>query len=277
MDDFVREYFNKITKIASDYAGRRKELAESRIRMFAAAICRQLRDLHENYDVVLGAGNSGLFMTKIAQMTYEYLHIKTPPVLNVPMYRFREDGKTPYNNACLAQQVKENLQSLHAINNVLFVDDEIMRGVTASECFDLILQANPAIFHLDCTIIAENHFFEWHYKIPKVSIRFFAYSPLIQGLNGNIGFFIPESLYKEISSLVPEATSHNHAMAIVIGGGLKRKDTSGNPYFDFAVESSLFNNLSNYTDKKSSLMSHLKELVKDGADKYKAGEIRFRF
>lgn len=277
MDGFANEYFNKITKIASDFEGRRKELAESRIKIFVASICRQLVDLNENYEIVLGAGNSGLFMTRITQMTYEYLNIKTPLILNLPIYRFKEDEKTPNNNSFLAQQVKEKLQNLDSINNILFVDDEIMRALAAKECFNLILQANPSISRLNATIIAENHFFEWHYKIPEVSISFFAYSPLIQGLNGNIGYFIPEDLYKKVFSLINEAVSYNHAMALVISGALKRKDKNGNPYFDFSAESSLRNKITNYGDKKSSLMNRLQELVREGVEKYKAGKIQFRF
>lgn len=277
MDDFANEYFKKITKIASDFEGRRKTLAKSRIKMFVASIYRQLVDFNEKYDIVLGAGNSGLFMTKITQMTYKYLNIKTPFILNLPIYRFEEDGKTPSNNSFLAQQVKEKLQNLDSINSILFVDDEIMRALTAKECFNLILQSYPNINRLDTTIIAENHFFEWHYKIPKVSISFFAYSPLIQGLNGNIGYFIPEDLYGDVSSLINGVTSHNHAMAIVIGGALKKKDNNGNPYFDFAVESSLKSKITDYDNKKSSLMNKLQELVRKSVEKYKAGEIKFRF
>lgn len=277
MDDFANEYFNKITKISSDFNGRRKILAESRIKMFVASIYRQLVDFNEKYDIVLGAGNSGLFMTRIAQMTYEYLNIKTPLILNLPIYRFKEDGKTLNNNSFLVQQVKEKLRNLDSINNILFVDDEIMRALTAKECFNLILQVKTNVKHLNGTIIAENHFFEWHYKIPKASISFFAYSPLIQGLNGNIGYLIPEDLYKKISLLINEAVSYNHAMALVIGGALKRKDHNGNPYFDFTVESSLKNKIANYDDKKSSLMHRLQELVREGIEKYKAGEIKFRF
>ena len=245
--------------------------------MFVASICRQLVDFNEKYDLVLGAGNSGLFMTRITQMTYEYLNIKTPFILNLPIYRFKEDGTTPNDNSFLTQQVKEKLQNLDSINNILFVDDEIMRALTAKECFNLILQANTNINHFNATIIAENHFFEWHYKIPKVSISFFAYSPLIQGLNGNIGYLIPEDLYKEVSSLISEAVSYNHVMAIVVVGALKRKDNNDNPYFDFVVEVSLKNKITNYEDKKSSLMSKLQELVREGVEKYKAGKIQFRF
>lgn len=276
MDDFANEYFSKITQIASDFKDRRRELAKSRIKMFVAAVYRQIIDFKEKYDLILGAGNSGLFMTKITEMVYQCLDIKTPPVLKLPIYRFKEDDATLHDNSFLIAQVKEKVQDIQKINNILFVDDEIMRALTAKECFQLVLEANLNIDHLSATIIAENHFFEWHYKMPKVSISFFAYSPLVQGLNGNIGYFIPEDFYKEISGIY-NTLSYNQVMAIVIGGGLKRKDHAGNSYFDFLIESELKNKIADYDSRKSSLVIELKGLVKEGVEKYKAKEIKFRF
>ncbi len=277
MDDFANEYFSKITKIVSDFKDRRRDLAKSRIKMFIAAIYRQLIDYKEKYDLLLGAGNSGLFMTKITEAIYEYLDIKVPSVLNLPIYRFKEDGVTLHDNSFLATQVREKLQGIQTVSNILFVDDEIMRALTAKECLQLILEADSTIDHLSATIIAENHFFEWHYKMPKVSISFFAYSPLIQGLNGNIGYFIKEDYYKEISAVYNNSLPQNQVMAIVIGGALKTKDNVGNPYFDYAIESELRNKIIDYDNKKRFLVNELEELVKEGVEKYKAGEIKFRF
>lgn len=277
MDDFAEEYFKKITKVKKDFTGRRMELAESRIKMFAASICRQLIDFKEDYDLILGAGNSGLFMTKIAEMTYKYLSLKLPPILNLPIYRFKEDKTVINDNSFLAPLVKEALDSLNTVNNVLFVDDEIMRALTAKECLNLVLKAKPNMNHLNAAIIAENHFFEWHHKMTKVSISYFAYSPLIQGFNENIGHFIPEDLYKEVLNLMNEPLSYNQVMAILIGGGIKRKDNKGNQYFDYILNPSLKSKIVNYDDRKKALIHRLEELIKEGVEKYKTGEIKFRF
>lgn len=277
MDEFAKEYLKKLKGLAHDFKSRRKELAESRIKMFAAAITRQLLENHEIFDLLIGAGNSGLYMTKIAEMTYRYLNIPAPKILNIPIMRFEDDGKTLNDNSSLLPKIKQDLNKINTIKNILFVDDEIMRGITANECFKLLLNTYTKITHLDATIIAENHFFEWHYKIPKISVRFFAYSPLIQDLNGNIGHFIPENLYKEIFSLIKDVTSYNRAMAIVIGGGLKKKDPNGNYYFDLKIESSLKDKIAGYDDKKSKLKAHLQELVKNGVEEFKKQKIKFRF
>jgi hypothetical protein len=275
MDEFANEYFNKITKISTDFVARRRELAKSRIKMFVGALSRQLIDFKEKYDLIIGSGNSGLFMTKIASITYDALNIKAPYVLNLPIYRFKEDGATLYDNSFLITYVKEQLKS-STINNILFLDDEIMRGITVKECFSLILKAFPNINHLNATIIAENHFFEWHYKIPKVSMRFFAYSPLIQGLNGNIGYFIPQNLFNEVQKNIPEVKSYNQAMAIVIGGAIKKTENNKG-HFDFDIELALKNNLINYEKQKSGLLIELRNLVTEGVKEYKERKIKFRF
>jgi len=275
MDEFAKEYFQKLKVLALDFEARRNQLAKSRIKMFAASVARQLLEFNENFDLLLGAGNSGLYMTKIAEMTYEYLNIPAPAILNIPIMRFKEDGKTLNNNFSLLQEVKQALNKIKTIKNILFVDDEIMRTITVKECCNLLLQADLNIPHIDVTIIAENHFFEWHHKIPKASIYFFAYSPLIQWLNANISYFIPKDLYDEISKYAGCVSSYNHAMAIIIGGAIKK--TESKPYYDYSVDSVLKQKIPAYEEVKTSLIGDLQKLVKEGVDDYRTGKITFRF
>ena len=125
-------------------------------------------------------------------------------------------------------------------------------------------------------IIAEHHFFEWHYRLPKVSIRFFAYSPLIQWLNANISYFVPEDLYHKLSKQDASITTYNHAMAIVIGGALKRIDKE-NSFYDYSIVNKLKQKIPNYEERKVLLLKNLQELVKQSVDDYKAGKITFRY
>ncbi|MBI4089557.1 MAG: phosphoribosyltransferase [Candidatus Levybacteria bacterium] len=275
MDEFAKEYFQKLKVLTHDFEGRRLELAKSRIKMFAAAITRQLLEFDETFDLLIGAGNSGLYMTKITEMTYQYLNAAVPKILNIPIVRFKEDGKILNDNSFLLPEVKQILGKINAIKNVLFVDDEIMRAITAKECFELLLKANQNISHFDATIVAEHHFFEWHYKLPKVSIRFFAYSPLIQYLNANISYFIPEDLYQEISKYTKGISSHNEIMAIVIGGAVKR--IKQQPFYDSSIEKVLQEKIPNYEERKAILTKSLQKLVKEGVDEYRTGKITFRF
>lgn len=277
MDDFAKEYFKKLKTIATDFQSHRHELAVSRIKLAAACLCRQLVTSNEQYDLLLGAGNSGLFMTKIAEFTYDILDIKKPPILNIPLYRFQPDGKTVRDNQDLLDEVKKAIPHDLPVSNVLFIDDEIMKGITAKLFLEFITKVLPSITSLDATIIAENHFFEWHYKIPKVAVRFFSYAPLIQGLNGNIGYFVPDSLYHSLSAHFPGPFSYNHAMAIMVGGALKRLAPDGKPYFDHTVAVQLREKIEGFDTIQKKLYEDLRETVNQGVTDYRSGKLHFRF
>lgn len=266
MDDFEREYFAKLEKIAPDYHSKRRGLAKSRIKMFAAALCRQLTEENEKFDLIIAAGNSGLFMAAITKIVYKSLGVELPQLITLPIYRFESEEKGKIGK--LTHIPKEA--------NILFVDDEIMRGITVKTAVELILNDFTDMRSLRCVIIAENHFFEWHFHIPKVSINFFAYSRLIQGLNGNIGYFIPKDLFDQIASLIGDVKSYNHAMAIALGGALKRKNNNGIPFYDTSVEEICKQNIAGYEATKASLVNELKELVSKAVEEYRNKKIRFR-
>jgi hypothetical protein len=269
VDDFEKEYFQKLTQLASEYKDRRRDLAKSRIKMFVAALYRQLVEEKEKFDLVLAAGNSGLYMSVIAKMVYESLGIEAPTFITIPIYRFKDiEGKIALNdNSSLSSLVKGKLDSLPEAAKILFIDDEVMQGLTVKASLELILEERPDLTSIRCLVIAEHHFFEWHHNMTKVSINFFAYSRLIQGLNGNISYFIPEELFSKISAQINDVESYPHAMAIVIGGALKRKDESGVPFYDTSVAT--------FTDE--SLMNELAKLVQEGIEDYKNKKIQFRF
>lgn len=272
MDRFEEEYFEALRSLTPAYEERLSDISKERIRMFSAAITRQLIDEDQIFDLLIGPGNSGLFMTKITELIYEELNKQIPSVLNIPIERILEGDTVTKILAGYAE-----IPSLEdKILSILFVDDEIMRGLTAKVSLELLLKANPGINHIDATIIAENHFFEWHYDMPKVSVRFFAYARLIQWINGIVGHFIPNELFEKIKKEIPEVETHNDAMAIVIGGGLKRV-AGDEPYYDLAVNNVLKEKIENYEARQEELMRELRDLVKQGVEGYKEGKIKFRF
>lgn len=278
MDEFEKEYFDKLKLLASGFQARRQDLAKSRIKMFTATICRQLLEKKEKFDLLLGGGNSGLFMIEIAKLVYQNLKIDLPLTVCLPIYRFiNDDDKLINDNSVLKNVIPKKLKDIPKNLNILFIDDEIMRGVTMKAVLDLVLAEKSDIDFLRAVIIAENHFFEWHYNMPKVSVNFFPYARLIQGLNGNIGRFIPDNLFKEMAFQISEIRSYNHAMAIIFGGAFKRKDERGIPYFDQDIETVLRKNIIDYDYQKFSMKEMLKNLVLEGIERYKHNKIYFRF
>lgn len=279
MDEFEKEYFRKLNKLSSEYKSQRKELARSRIKMFAAAVFRQLIDERQEFDLIIASGNSGLFMEVITKMVYDSLKIKLPQIIKLPIFRFQEINgkKVPDDNLSLLPELSGKLNELSLSPNILFIDDEIMTGLTVKTFLQLLQKEKTDFEQVKCTIIAENHFFEWHYLMPNASIRFFSFARLIQGLNGNISFFIPEDLYSKINSLFEEVESYTQAMAIVVGGGLKKKSDQGVPFFDTSLDKICSEKIENYLSLKQMLINELKVLVSEGLEEYKQKKLQFRF
>lgn len=273
MDDIEKEYFTKIKPFASDFDNRRKELADSRIKMFVATLCRNIFEYDQKFDLILGTGNSGLYMTKIAEITYQHLGLKVPQILNIPLFRFKKE-RDFNDNSGLFDFVQESLKT--KATNIVFVDTEIMQGISAKEAMNLIIKTNPKL-HRHLTIIAENHFFEWHYDIPQVSLSFFAYCPLIQGLNDNIAHFIPQDLFEEIKKVSDEEMAYNFAMAAVIGGGIKRMKEDGTGYFDTEILTKITSKIPGFKKRQAKLFEDLDALVQEGIRNYKEGKVEFRF
>jgi hypothetical protein len=277
MDEFERKYFKQLNSLAKDFQTERRELAFSRIKMFTAALYRRLIDEKEEFDLIVSAGNSGLYMMEITKMLFKELQIELPQTLVLPIHRFEDDGKIINDNLSLKGYIEKQIKHLPPNLNILFIDDEIMMGLTVKAALELLIQTFAEIKELRCVIIAENHFFEWHYNMPKIRINYFSYSRLIQGLNGNIGYFIPKKLFLELISFIPEIKSYNHAMAIVIGGGLKTKDNDETPFYDFTITNRILKKHSDYMHEKNSLIKELNRLVFQGVEEYKNKMITFRF
>lgn len=260
------------------------ELSKSRIQHFGATLCRLLVNQNEHFDVIISGGNSGLYVSKIAEYAYEILGIQKPPILKLPIYRYIEtdlpETEAPlFDNSLLLPMAQEQLKNVNKVQNILFVDDEIRIGTTARNCFELVLEAvynskykNPC----SCIIVAEHHFFEWHHDTPNLAVRFYAHSRLIPGVTNIISHFLPEPLLEEIKTVLGSDITYNHALALVVGGGLKTRD-SGVPSFDPSKALLLVSKIENYESKKEQLLSELKDEVRTGIEKYKAGEIKFIF
>src|SRR5690348_1759547 len=90
MDDFEKDYFAKLKQLADDYDPVRRDLAKSRVKMFAAALTRQLIEENEKFDLILFAGNSGLYLSYLTAQVYKKLNINYPPVIILPIYRFKK-------------------------------------------------------------------------------------------------------------------------------------------------------------------------------------------
>lgn len=92
---------------------------------------------NNNIELIIGSGNSGVFMTEIASLVYSSLNIKLPNIYLFPIYRKIDDFKNlkiDYTNYLNSVAYTTNLN----LENILFLDDEICNGNTLESTLGIL-------------------------------------------------------------------------------------------------------------------------------------------
>lgn len=246
------------------------DLAQIRVQQMVATVARLLLDEKEAFDVVISGGDSGLITTNICSQTYKQLKQPLPTVINLPIQRYKNEQLERYYHDDLNKYVPKILK----LKQVLFIDDEIMIGWTAKTCIEALLAKNP-VNNLKCIIVAENHFFEWHFDKPEIFIRLFSHARVIPGINQIFAYLISDEEYSYIQTITADIKDRQQAVALLISGKYKKFENNSS-YFENSTEESLGNN-KKYHDIKIKLNNKISALVSQGINKYKNKEIRFKF
>lgn len=278
MDIFETELRAATIDLVANMKIDRHLLAISRLQRLAATLYHLLVERGERYQILLTAGNSGLYVREFCQIIYRQLNIELPVLLSLPIHRFNQHGGL-YDNISLLQETKRQVGSLTRFNRVLFVDDEIKRGTTAQACFDLLLRA-VAWEHQDhaCsfTIVAENHFFEWHVNDPRFAVRYFAPARLLYGLENNLAFCLPDSLRKTACAALQQELSQHHLITLILGGALKRIQ-NGVPIYDSSLAKPLLEAGSDYQAARLAFITGIEAWIATSFERYANGDITFKF
>lgn len=255
----------------------RHEIAVSRIALFSAAICRLLLEFNERYSLIVTAGTSGLYMRELVTAVFRALAVQAPPTICLPVIRFEDNGAL-FDNSPLAAGLPGRSGNQDPPKHILFVDDEIRRGTTARACLDLLIRSGyvDADRPLLCTIVAENHFFEWHWTLPGVSVRYFAPARLLYGLQHNIAHCLPADLVAAARTLLGPSFGCHELMALVMAGAMKRKgERTG--FFDETPAHRLAAEMPNYQAIRNEFLRDFESWVGHGVRQFRDGTIEFRF
>ena len=70
------------------------KLAVTNFRRFVSTISGLVVEERIPFDIVYGAGDSGVGMAELTRMVYESLHVAPPPILSLPVYRHEDEAET---------------------------------------------------------------------------------------------------------------------------------------------------------------------------------------
>lgn len=197
----IPEMISNIEKIDMGAMGKR------RFCRFCHVIKKLLIKRKLHFELIIAVGNSGISMGRFTELIYNYYHLEVPPRLNIPFYRFipgfEENTDKLFDSRYYLDEIISKLKRIDTIENVLFVDDEIGKGITAIGLFKLI---NEALERLNKPriksyyIVAEDQGF----KPPQCSpeIKFAPYDFEVEGHFNAIFYTTPLEYEKPIVAVL---------------------------------------------------------------------------
>jgi hypothetical protein len=180
------------------------KLGKQRFCKFCLAIKKLVHTDKLHFDILISAGNSGQSLATYTELIYQELYQEAPPKLQIPFFRYfpgyRDNPDKIVDSTIFLPEIINYVDNLNReIRNVLFVDDEIGSGITATNILNLLNQALKEIGRSKITnyyIVAEDQGFRAPKEYPE--IKFIPYDHERAGYNNVIFFFTPWELEKPI-------------------------------------------------------------------------------
>lgn len=187
-------------------------LALRNFKRFIALLYYLIAEKKFNFDLIVGGGDSGVSLVKVAEMVYQQLGLRPPLALYLPIVRwdpkwleYKGQPTELFDNSILIPQINDQINELEKLENILFVDDEIANGYTAKATFKIVkgaIDKDKISKNLNLTIVSENQGFNPDGFIDGVETEFYYFSvDNIDGINNILSYVIPWSIEKQVRDI----------------------------------------------------------------------------
>ena len=224
---------------------------------------RNLIKQGSNFDLIIGAGDSGQAMVWIANEIFETSGKNMPKIIVLPIYRHADDAETiVFDNNYFSEDLKREVDPEN-VKNILLVDDEVGNGTVVSAIANLIQFASLDSNERGLTVISEDQGYNPPEKIGNVKINFISTKKATEGIYNAISLIVPENLRKEIKSATEGLVEYpNEKLALNALLGLPIKSfNNGNPVFSDEYIGELKNRIPNFEQKQNEFESNLKKVI----------------
>lgn len=207
-----------------------RELALSKFQKFILTLYHLLIKDNRKFDLIVGAGSTGVVVAKLAELVYINLRIKCPPILQLPVLRYKgeEVPENLFDNSVLYPDVATWLrrQNISKLENILFVDDEIYTGFLLKESMKLIVnykKDNYLLGEIVCTVVAEDQGVSRNFRIPEVKVDLQLFAVGIDETSNVITFFLPEELVQPIKQVLGGSIKNHWVISILLNLPIREK------------------------------------------------------
>ena len=249
------------------------KLAECHLKDFVRAIYNLVAIDGVKFDLIIGAGNSGLVMLKVTELIFEHCKWELPPQLRLPIQRYVKgtDGEL-YKNISLMPCAKEQIRGISSLTKVLFVDDEMGKGITIKTSLALTLGAADSEALIPkwpdtenhCHIVVELKGWPASFDIPVIRpfIHHFATRSTLDHYKVIVNRFRPPHILDDIKKF------DDKCLNIALGVPSKVYDCNSNfpPAFTEELNEKAKAEIPNLVDIRNKLRDYLNNLIERALD-----------
>jgi hypothetical protein len=257
------------------------ELAEANFKRFVAVLCHLIMDEQLSFDLQIAGGNTGLVMSRYAQMVFERLGKPRPPLLKAATrWTALNQEDIPADDTVLrfdfANQIRDaNLDDGRRLYRVLFVDDEITQAVTSRSCMRLLGDAlGKREFELH--IIAEDHFFQPAGFPPEFDLHFHPFSKGIKGFCNIVLYWLPWEVESCMTSRFSDEimpVQIRHAVLLDLPSRDKTVPLSG---FTYQMNQTAREQVPELAQVKVLFTEFANRLIDEGIEDYRSGKVNLQ-
>ncbi len=246
-----------------------RELALQRFDSFVKTIHQLVIVEKQHFDLIIGAGNTGLLMATLTEMVYQEMHLPCPPKLLLPILRYRGEEKSEnlFDNSVLYPETEEQLsgQAVTTIQKVLFVDDEIFAGNSVKESIKLVLKFKSK-HHIssptECTIVAEDQGVADDFTIPNIQTKLRLFSEGREETSNVITYYLPGEMRAPIIQFGGDEVQDHKTANILLGLPIKLKDPHTIiPKFDYSFVQKAKQNVLGYEELHQQAVEYTRSLI----------------
>lgn len=208
---------------------------------FVLTLRKLLVEEKQQFDLVVGPGDSGAVMVKFTQYVYEVLQIPPPKFLWLPVLRPSQEYfdqaslKAEEQIEVFSKTVRKQI-STEVIGRILFVDDEIGQGEAMQVAISAVAKARGQHQLADhVTVLAEDHGFAADkIELPNTVVEFRPFSAYVGGIYNAIFWLIPSRFEEPIKQALrgKKVDSDKYPMSILLNVPLKEL-ANGYPIFSY--------------------------------------------
>lgn len=202
--------YQKLYQANNPFGVSLQPLALRHFKRFVAVLYHLIVVKNQKFDLIIGAGDSGIWLAKIVEMFYQKLGLKLPIILTLPIVRYKftyikYDGQPLdlFNNSVLIPEAKRQLKKLEKLENILYVDDEIANGTTSREAIKIVLKTirkDKIARNINLIIVAEDQDFNPNNFLDGITVTIYPFAKEVPGIHGVINYIVSPEIEKEIKT-----------------------------------------------------------------------------